>query len=79
MDRGAWRATYSPWGCRELDMTEQLTHRHTHTHTHTHTACLMGNPLLISLYLFLVPKLISIYMKTNSIKMNSVNFFPVRH
>ena len=25
MDRGAWRA-YSPWGLRELDMTEQLTH-----------------------------------------------------
>ena len=25
MDRGAWWATYSPWGCQELDMTEQLT------------------------------------------------------
>ena len=25
---------YSPWGCKELDMTERL---HTHTHTHTHT------------------------------------------
>jgi len=25
---------YSPWGCKELDMTEQLS---THTHTHTHT------------------------------------------
>ena len=24
MDRGAWRATYSPWGCKESDMTEQL-------------------------------------------------------
>ena len=22
MDRGAWRATYSPQGCKELDMTE---------------------------------------------------------
>ena len=21
MDRGAWRATYSPWGHKELDMT----------------------------------------------------------
>ena len=20
-DRGAWRAIYSPWGCKELDMT----------------------------------------------------------
>ena len=26
---------YSPWGCIEMDMTEQLTHTHTHTHTHT--------------------------------------------
>ena len=25
-------AGYSPWGCKESDMTE-----HTHTHTHTHT------------------------------------------
>ena len=21
MDRGAWRTIYSPWGCKELDMT----------------------------------------------------------
>ena len=27
-------AAYSPWGCKELDMTE-VTHTHTHTHTHT--------------------------------------------
>ena len=25
-------ADYSPWGCKELDMTERLTHTHTHTH-----------------------------------------------
>ena len=25
---------YSPWGCEEVDTTEQLTHTHTHTHTH---------------------------------------------
>ena len=25
----------SPWGHKELDTTEQLTHTHTHTHTHT--------------------------------------------
>ena len=24
VDRGAWQATYSPWGHKELDMTEQL-------------------------------------------------------
>ena len=32
-------AGYSPWGCKELDTTEQLsvyTHTHTHTHTHAH-------------------------------------------
>ena len=31
---------YSPWGCKESDTTEWLTHignTHTHTHTHTHT------------------------------------------
>ena len=30
---------YSPWGCKESDMTERLRARartHTHTHTHTH-------------------------------------------
>ena len=26
MDRGAWWAMYSPWGLKELDTTEQLTH-----------------------------------------------------
>ena len=26
---------YSPWGRKESDTTEQLTHTHTHTHTHT--------------------------------------------
>ena len=25
---------YSLWGCRESDMTKQLTHTHTHTHAH---------------------------------------------
>ena len=27
---------YSPWGCKEPDMTGQL-NNYTHTHTHTHT------------------------------------------
>ena len=27
-------AGYSPWGLKELDMTERPTHTHTHTHTH---------------------------------------------
>ena len=26
---------YSPWGLKESDTTERLTHTHTHTHTHT--------------------------------------------
>ena len=29
---------YSPWGCKESDMTEH-THTHTHTHTHVLTQC----------------------------------------
>ena len=24
LDRGAWWATYSPWGCKESDTTERL-------------------------------------------------------
>jgi len=35
---------YKPWGRKELDMTEQLTHTHTHTHTHT-----LKPPLLLFL------------------------------
>ena len=30
-------AGYSPWGLKELDMTEQLTAPPPPTHTHTHT------------------------------------------
>ena len=29
---------YSPWGNKESDTTEQLTHTHTHTHTHVRGA-----------------------------------------
>ena len=28
MDRGAWQATYSPWGHKESDMTERLSTAH---------------------------------------------------
>ena len=31
---------YSPWGLKELNMTE---HAHTHTHTHTHTRFQVGS------------------------------------
>ena len=28
---GEFHGLYSPWGCKELDMTERLSHTHTHT------------------------------------------------
>ena len=31
MDRGAWWATYSLWGCKESDMSEQLSTAHHQT------------------------------------------------
>ena len=52
----AWRilwslVSYNPWGLKELDTTEQLTHTHTHTHTHT-----LGHSFLtISLALRITP------------------------
>ena len=42
---------YSPWGCKESDTTEQLTHTHTHTHTHTlspQRSAWAGSPHLLS-------------------------------
>ena len=30
MGNGAWRATYSPWGPKESDITKQLTHKYTY-------------------------------------------------
>ena len=36
MDRGAWQVTYSPWGHKESDTTEQLsTAQHTQNIHHT--------------------------------------------
>ena len=35
MDRGACLVAYSLWGCKELDMTKQL--------THTHILCIITN------------------------------------
>ena len=32
-----------PWGCKESDTTESLTHIHIHTHTHTHPKNLATN------------------------------------
>ena len=37
MDRGAWQATYSSWGCKELNMTEPL-HFIVHLHDFIFTA-----------------------------------------
>ena len=30
-------AGYSPWGRKESNMTERLSHTHTHKHAHAHT------------------------------------------
>ena len=45
---------YSPWGCKELDMTEHTcAHTHactrTHTHTHTHTHRIYACPRIVPL------------------------------
>ena len=42
MDRGAWQAI-SPWGCKELDMTERLS-------THTDAIIFLIIPLLSQIY-----------------------------
>ena len=42
-------AGYSPWDCKELDVTE-CTHVYTHTHTHTHTHT-RDNSALVSILL----------------------------
>ena len=40
---GQWSLEgYSPWGHKELDMTERLTHTHTHTHTSSSTTVYKG-------------------------------------
>ena len=53
MDRGAWRATYSPWGHKELETTEA-----TNTHTHTHTQIISGQKCLKSMW---EEKILTIY------------------
>ena len=48
MDRGAWQPSEepdSPWGCRELDRTEQLSTAHTHSwHKGEESICQCGRP-----------------------------------
>ena len=57
VDREAWRAT-SPWGRKESDTTEQLTHTHTHTHSPLDSSGLQSQICL----LFILPlKLIAKY------------------
>ena len=47
IDRGAWWATYSPWGCKELDPTE-------HTRIHTYI-CMDRNRICVcKIWLFTV-------------------------
>ena len=38
-------ADYSPWGCKEPDMMEILTHTQTHTHMHHLDAALNISPM----------------------------------
>ena len=48
---------YSPWGHKESDMTEMLTHIHTHTHTHTHSFSLslsLKEGAFLRMYVFIV-------------------------
>ena len=46
--RGAWQPSEepdSPWGCRELDRTEQLSTAHTHSwHKGEESICQCGRP-----------------------------------
>ena len=43
---------YSPWGCRELDMTKQLTHTHTHIYVTADLATTSLFSMSMSLVLF---------------------------
>ena len=55
---------YSPWGCKDLDLTEQQSsrahacppHTHTCTHTHTHTHLSNSSSRSIIIILCLSPK-----------------------
>ena len=49
-------AGYSPWGCKESDMTEH-TRTRAHTHTHTHTSLLS-----FSVYRFCLPLFITLHL-----------------
>ena len=40
MDRGAWQATYSPWGHKQLDTTKRLLFHFHFTERKTHGAAL---------------------------------------
>ena len=44
-------ADYNPWGLKESDTTERLTHTHTHTHTHIASVSLNYLKCFISLFL----------------------------
>ena len=43
MDRGGWRG-YSPWGCKEVDMTEQLNHHRSMVGINVHSARSYNGP-----------------------------------
>ena len=52
MDRGAWQATGSPWGCKQWDMTERLNNNHSAESDHqalgSHLECAAQIPCMHS-------------------------------
>ena len=54
---------YSPWGYKELDMTE-CTNAHTHTHTHTHQH-IDPRPIGTRRWMMLTSEILPSYLTTN--------------
>ena len=51
------RAGYSPWGCKELDMTECAC-VHGHTHTHTVIYQITSNLMVLKYVLVVISKIL---------------------
>ena len=47
MDRGTWWATYSPWGHKELDATEETQHEV----SNSNIPCVLLRETLVKLYI----------------------------
>ena len=53
MGRGAWQATVSPWGCKELDMTEHAHAQAAHSRSYSSEPVFCALLLLLGLNLVL--------------------------